>query len=124
VGGGTGGPVTSRLLQTLHDIQYGRTPDEFGWMRLVDTDLEEGWSKSTIHKVDFYFDPACPFAWIASRSILEVEHRRAPARVCIAAAQHRGKEVLRDLDTALGTRIYNGRNKNYPASFNIGPKRG
>jgi branched-chain amino acid aminotransferase len=40
VGGGTGGPVTSRLLQTLHDIQYGQTPDEFGWMRLVDTDSE------------------------------------------------------------------------------------
>ena len=42
VGGGTGGPVTSRLLQALFDIQYGRTPDEFGWMRLVDTGGEEG----------------------------------------------------------------------------------
>jgi branched-chain amino acid aminotransferase len=42
VGGGAGGPVTSRLLQALLDIQYGRTPDEFGWMRLVDTNLEEG----------------------------------------------------------------------------------
>jgi branched-chain amino acid aminotransferase len=40
VGDGSAGPVTSRLREAMLDIHYGKASDEFGWMRLVDTDHE------------------------------------------------------------------------------------
>ncbi len=87
---------------------------------------------------DFWFDPRCPWAWIASRWMNEVEQVRdvetrfhlmslaylnedkdisddyreflstawQPVRVCMAAAQQHGEEVLDRLYTELGTRFH------------------
>jgi protein-disulfide isomerase-like protein with CxxC motif len=98
--------------------------------------------QGTPEDVQFWFDPVCPWAWITSRWILEVQNVRpvrpdwrimslaylnltqhegkdlsedylermgrawGPIRVCAAAAQHSGPDILGPLYTAIGTKFH------------------
>ncbi|MFZ0249375.1 MAG: disulfide bond formation protein DsbA [Acidimicrobiales bacterium] len=94
---------------------------------------------SDLDTADFWFDPLCPWAWITSRWMLQVEQVRdihtrwhvmslailnagrdelsdeykarmarakGPVRVCIAAEQLQGPDILLPLYTAIGNRFH------------------
>lgn len=102
----------------------------------------------TTTKVDFWFDPICPWAWITSRWMMEVEQVRPvrvrwhvmslsylnadrelpadyrdlmdrawlPVRVVTAASQLHGEEYVKPLYDAIGTRVHEQGQDDFPAA--------
>jgi protein-disulfide isomerase-like protein with CxxC motif len=110
-------------------------------------------SAETREKAQFWFDPVCPWAWITSRWMLEVEKVRPvrtewrimslaylnliqhegkdlpegyaermakawePIRICAAAADQKGPDILGPLYTAIGTRFHNQGRREDPTTL-------
>lgn len=109
--------------------------------------MAETATNDSLTAVDFWFDPICPWAWITSRWMLEVEKVRpvstrwhvmslaylnleqhegeglsdeylqrmekawGPVRICAAAAEEEGDDILLPIYTALGTRFHDERRR-------------
>jgi hypothetical protein len=118
---------------------------------MVGEDVTE--SHNEREQAQFWFDPLCPWAWITSRWMLEVEKVRpvqtewrimslaylnltqhegkgleedylermkkawGPVRICAAAAQEKGQDILGPLYTAIGTRFHVQGRREDPATL-------